>query len=144
MGKFKIGESRGTRIVESHTLPQRQEPCRSAGRCWSAILSNKWSAHSRPLERSIRRSLETSQTAHLLDTQAALHWHHFPDLVVDAVSPELPLLWRRASTFCKAPFKKSASSVLSATSRFSWPTFLRNSPSREFAGGFSPAPICSN
>jgi hypothetical protein len=33
------------------------------------------------------------------------------DLVVDAVSPDFVLLWRRASTFCKAPLKKSAGSV---------------------------------
>jgi hypothetical protein len=58
------------------------------------------------LQRSIEtRPADTGQTAHLLDTQAALHRHHFPDLVVDAVSPVLSLLWRRASTFCKAPSK---------------------------------------
>src|SRR6202022_336732 len=62
----------------------------------------------------LQRTIETSpadpaQTAHLLDTQAALHGHHFPDLVVDAVPPEFPLLWRRASIFCKAPLKKSTS-----------------------------------
>jgi predicted nuclease of predicted toxin-antitoxin system len=28
------------------------------------------------------------------------------DLVVDAISPESPLFWRRASIFCKAPLKK--------------------------------------
>jgi hypothetical protein len=34
-----------------------------------------------------------------------LHWHHFSDLVVDAVSPVSFFFWRRASTFCKAGSK---------------------------------------
>src|SRR5437879_5523976 len=59
------------------------------------------------------------QLTHSLDTHAALQRHHFSDLVVDAFSPELPLRWRRASTFCKAPLKKSTSTALSASSRFS-------------------------
>jgi hypothetical protein len=46
---------------------------------------------------------------------------------------------RRASTFCKAPLKKSASSVLSANNRFSRPTSLRTSSSREFTGACSPS-----
>jgi hypothetical protein len=58
------------------------------------------------------------QFAHPLDFQAALHWHHLSDLFVDAVSPEPLLLRRRASTFCKAPLKKSVSSVFSASTRF--------------------------
>jgi hypothetical protein len=37
----------------------------------------------------------------------------------DAFSPEIPLCWRRAPTFCKAPLKKSTSTVLSASNRFS-------------------------
>src|SRR5262250_2518634 len=69
------------------------------------------------------------QLTHSLDTRAALHRHHFLDLVVDAVSPELPLRWRRASTFCKAPLKKSTSTVFSASSRFSWCTSLRSTNS---------------
>ena len=58
---------------------------------------------------------------HPLDTQGALYRHHFSDLLVDAVSPDLLLFWRRASISCKAPLKKfasSVSSVLSATTRF--------------------------
>ena len=59
----------------------------------------------RPVE---ARPAHLGQLTHPLDTQAALHRHHFPDLVVDAVAPESLLLWRRASTFCKAPLKKSS------------------------------------
>lgn len=51
-------------------------------------------------------STDPSQPTHPLDTQADLHRHHFSNLLVDAVSPELLLLWRRASIFCKAPFEK--------------------------------------
>src|ERR1700690_241469 len=81
-----------------------------------------------------QRRIETCPThprqlTHPLDTQVALHRHQLPDLVVDAVSPGRVLLWRRASTFCKAPLKKSASSVLSATTRFSCATCNRNSRS---------------
>src|SRR4029077_16850718 len=50
----------------------------------------------------------------------SLHRHYVPDLVVDAFWPELSFRWRRASTFCKAPLKKSTSSVLSASNRFNW------------------------
>src|ERR1035437_10511569 len=63
-----------------------------------------------------------------------LQRHHFLDFVVDAFSPLIPLFWRRASTFCKAPLKKSTSIVLSASSRFSWLTSLRSVDSREFPG----------
>ena len=45
------------------------------------------------------------QLTHPLDTQVALHRHQLPDLVVEAVLPGFVLLWRRASTFCKAPLK---------------------------------------
>jgi hypothetical protein len=55
---------------------------------------------------------------HTLDTQAALQKHYFSDLLVDAVSPVSPRFWRRASTFCKAPLKKSTSRVFSAKSCF--------------------------
>jgi hypothetical protein len=58
------------------------------------------------------------QLAHALDAQAALQRHHFPNLVVDAFSPDLLLVWRRASTFCKAPLKKSTSNVFSAKTLF--------------------------
>src|ERR1700751_1345720 len=71
------------------------------------------------LQRAIEpRPTYRYQLTHALDTQAALPRHHFPDLVVDVVSPELLLRWRRASTFCKAPLKKSTSIVFSASKRF--------------------------
>ena len=54
---------------------------------------------------------DLAHLAHSLDTQAALHWHQLPDSVVDAFAPEPLLLRRRASTFCKAPLKKSTSST---------------------------------
>ena len=63
--------------------------------------------------------------------------HYFSDLLVDAVSPVSPRFWRRASTFCKAPLKKSTSRVFSANSRFSWLTSLRSVDSRGFSGGGS-------
>jgi hypothetical protein len=70
-----------------------------------------------------QRAVETSATdrnqlAQALDTQAALQKHYFSDLLVDAVSPVSPRFWRRASTFCKAPLKKSTSRVFSAKSCF--------------------------
>ena len=70
-----------------------------------------------------QRAVETSATdrhqlAHAFDTQAALQKHYFSDLLVDAVSPVPPRFWRRASTFCKAPLKKSTSRVFSAKSCF--------------------------
>src|ERR1700740_1885131 len=78
------------------------------------------------LQRSVEaRSTDAGQLTHALDTQAALQGHHFSDLLVDAVSPEAPLFRRRASIFCKAPLKKSTSSVFSARSRFRWRTCLR-------------------
>jgi hypothetical protein len=48
-----------------------------------------------------------------------LQWHQFLDVFVDAFPPEPLLRWRRASTFCKAPFKKSTSIAFSASKRFS-------------------------
>src|SRR5689334_3495744 len=71
---------------------------------------------------------------HPFHTQTALHRHHFPDLVVDAFAPVLPLPWRRASILCKAPLKKSTSSTFSASTRFSRSTSWRNpaSPSPAF------------
>ena len=59
------------------------------------------------------------------------------DFVVDALSPVMPLFWRRASTFCKALLKKSSSSALSTSTRFSWLTSLWSVDSREFPGGGS-------
>ena len=50
----------------------------------------------RPIEAG---TADPRQLAHPLDTQAALHRHHFSDLVVDAVSPEPLPFWRRASTY---------------------------------------------
>jgi hypothetical protein len=71
------------------------------------------------LQRSVKaRATDTGQLTHALDTQTALQRHHFSDLVVDAVSPEASLFRRRASIFCKAPLKKSTSSVFSAKSCF--------------------------
>src|SRR6516162_1525462 len=76
-----------------------------------------------------QRSIETAATdrnqlAHALDAQAALQKHYFSDLLEDPVSPVSPLFWRRASTFCKAPLKKSTSRVFSASSRLScWFSF---------------------
>src|SRR5215472_1381818 len=89
-------------------------------------------------------SADSRQLTHPLDTQFALHRHQLPDLVVDAVSPVCLPRWRRASTFCKAPLKKSASSVLSATSRFNCATCSRSSRSLPFSGGRSPSSIASN
>src|SRR5215469_16535266 len=86
-------------------------------------------------------SADSRQLTHPLDTQFALHRHQLPDLVVDAVSPAGLLRWRRASTFCKAPLKKSASSVLSATNRFNCATCSRSSRSLPFSGGLSPSSI---
>src|SRR6185312_14941237 len=68
--------------------------------------------------------------AHPFHTQPALHWHHFPDLVVDACAPVLPLFRRRASILCKAPCKKSTSSTLSASARFSFSTSFTSAASR--------------
>src|SRR5215467_12768156 len=80
------------------------------------------------LQPSVKPSAtDPRQLAHTLDTQATLHRHHFPDLVIDAVSPEPLLPWRRASIFCKAPLKKSTSRVLSASTRFRSRTCLRSS-----------------
>src|SRR5580658_946698 len=58
------------------------------------------------------------QHTHPLDRQTALQRHHRPHLVVDAVSPAPSFCWRRAAIFCKAPLKKSTSSVRSARSCF--------------------------
>src|SRR2546421_3166395 len=52
----------------------------------------------------------------MLDIEAALHGHHFPDVVIDVGAPEFPLCWRRASTFCKAPLKNCTSRIFSASS----------------------------
>src|SRR5262249_1982058 len=74
------------------------------------------------------------QLTHPLDTQAALHRHHVPDVGVDALPPESPLRWRRAFTLCKAPLKKSTSSIFSAKTRLRRLTSLRRVLSREFTG----------
>ena len=59
------------------------------------------------------------QLTHALDAETALQRHHSLDLVVDAFAPDSPFRWRRASTFCKAPLKKSTSRVLSTSTRLS-------------------------
>src|SRR4026209_1880253 len=88
------------------------------------------------LEMAIKSgATDLRQLTHSLDAEAALQRHHFLDLVVDAFAPERPLCWRRASTFCKAPLKKSSSKVFSASTRLSWLTSLRKVDSREFCGG---------
>src|ERR1051326_2149903 len=88
------------------------------------------------LQRAIEAgATNLGQLTHPFNTQAALQRHHFPDLVVDAVAPEPPLCCRRASTFCKAPLKKSNSRLFSASTRLSWLTSLRKVDSREFCGG---------
>ena len=43
-----------------------------------------------------------------------------------AFSPLMPLFWRRASPFCKAPLKNSSSKVLSTSTRFNWLISLRS------------------
>src|SRR5260221_6258872 len=68
-------------------------------------------------------AVETSATdRHQLpqafDAQVSFQKHYFSDLVVDAVSPVPPRFWRRDSTFCKGPLKKSTSRVFSAKSCF--------------------------
>ena len=78
----------------------------------------------RPIE---ARTADPRRLTHALDTQAALHRHYFADLLEDAVSPDLLPLRRRASTFCKAPLKKSTSSVFSASTRFRSRTSFRSS-----------------
>src|SRR5512134_1527004 len=90
----------------------------------------------RPIE---SRSAHLGQLTHPLDPQSALPRHHVPDLGVDARAPDLPLGWRRASTCCKAPLKKSTSKTFSANTRLSWLTSFRSVASRAFAGG--PAPL---
>jgi hypothetical protein len=72
----------------------------------------------------LQRPVETSAThryqlTHVLDAQPALQWHQFSDVFVDAFPPEPLLRWRRAPTFCKAPFKKSTSIAFSASKRLS-------------------------
>src|SRR6185369_3511219 len=91
------------------------------------------------LQRAVEASAtDLGQLTHPFNTQAALQRHHFPDLVVDAFAPVMSCGWRRASIFCKAPLKKSTSSVLSAKARFSWLTSWRSLASPEFGGSPSP------
>src|SRR5208282_1740479 len=141
-------------VVHHHPVPPkfgRNPPVAIAPPMFDGDLLNRRAhlhilLHRRPfLQTTVETGpADTGYPAHLLNTQAALHRHHFSDLFVDAVPPELPLLWRRASILCKAPLKKSASNVLSATRRVSCETCWRNSRSREFAGGPSPSSIGSN
>jgi len=62
------------------------------------------------------RTANVGQTAHSLDTQVTLQRHLFPYFLVDASSPRLFLLGRRAPTLRKARLKKSSSRVLFANS----------------------------
>src|SRR6266852_1346452 len=90
------------------------------------------------LQRTIKtRAAHSRQLTHALDASAALQRHHFLDFVVDTFSPVIPLCRRRASTFCKAPLKKSSSSVFSASTRCNWLISLRSADSRAFPGGDS-------
>jgi len=101
----------------------------------------------RLLEGAIKaRPANLRQVTHALDTQATLHRHHRPDLLVDAVSPEFVLRWRRASIFCKAPLKKSTSNIRSAkaclSSRISCcgpPFFAAGRPTRSRHAGSKPS-----
>src|SRR5258706_1428715 len=87
------------------------------------------------LQRAIKASLaDLGQLTHPLDTEVALQRHHFPDVVVDILPPEVLLCRRRASTFCKAPLKKSVSSVLSASARLSRPICFSSSAVRDTIG----------
>jgi hypothetical protein len=58
-----------------------------------------------------------------------------PDLLVDALSPQMFLFWRRASILCKALLKKSNSSIFSASNRFTPFNSLRSVDSRELQTG---------
>src|SRR6202166_4526912 len=71
----------------------------------------------RPVETSATHRYQLTQ---VLDAQPALQWHQLFDVFVDAFPPEPLRRGRRASTFCKAPFKKSTSIAFSASKRFSW------------------------
>src|SRR5580658_4686509 len=77
------------------------------------------------------------QWAHSLDTQAALQRHPGSYFVVDALSPEVGLCRRRAPTLCQACLKKSTSSVLFASTRFSLVICLRRISSRDRVWGGS-------
>jgi hypothetical protein len=81
------------------------------------------------------RSADLRQMTHPFDTQGALPRHHVPDVGVDACAPAMPFRWRRASTVCTAPLKKSTSRTFSAHTRLSWWTSCRSVASRECSGG---------
>jgi len=70
----------------------------------------------RPVETSATHRYQPTQ---VLDAKPALQWHQFLNVFVDVFPPEPLLRWCRASTFCKAPFKKSTSIAFSASKRFS-------------------------
>jgi hypothetical protein len=76
-----------------------------------------------------QRSVETSATdrnqlAHALDAQAALQKRYFSDLLVDPISPVSLLFWRRASTFCKAPYDSFTCPNCEQSLRVIWPECL--------------------
>ena len=58
-------------------------------------------------QRSVEsRPADLRQLTHPLDTQAALHRHHSPDLVVDAVSPEFAAVLASSLDFLQGTFEK--------------------------------------
>jgi hypothetical protein len=79
------------------------------------------------------RSADLGKLTYSLGVQVALQRHHFLNLDVDAFPPLIPLYRRRASTFCKAPLKKSNSSVFSASNRFTRLSSTRSVDSCGFA-----------
>src|ERR1700688_537413 len=76
----------------------------------------RFSLSQRPVETSATHRYQLTQ---VLDAKPALKGHHFLVVSVILFRPEPLLRWRRASTFCKAPFKKSTSIAFSASKRFS-------------------------
>ena len=113
---------RKPRIGDKQVHSQKVEAARIEDRSPAMELSSTMTGRQNSSgggQRSERLVPDRNQLAHALDTQAALQKHYFSDLLEDPVSPVSPLFWRRASTFCKAPLKKSTSRVFSASSRFS-------------------------
>jgi hypothetical protein len=66
-------------------------------------------------KRSHRHAQVLNTTGESVRCSKCHRWHHLLDFVVDAFSPVIPLFRRRASTFCKAPLKKSSSMLFSAS-----------------------------
>lgn len=113
--------------------------------CLSVMAYGQTCTGGETFDSFLQRPVETSmadprQLTHPLDTQAALHRHHFSDLVIDAVSPALLLFWRRSSTFCKAPLKKSASSDFPPQHALQVAYLFTKLPHRRSDSRFSPLP----